>query len=58
MRRGQEDRDSTAVSTASGPGEGPLAGIAFQRALEERAYAAGGGGFIAPADAAVRSWAR
>ncbi len=31
------------------PGEGPLAGIAFQRALEERAYAAGGGGFIAPA---------
>ncbi len=31
------------------PGSGPLAGIAFQRELEERAYAAGGGGFIAPA---------
>ena len=31
------------------PGEGPLAGIAFQRELEERAYAAGGGGFFAPA---------
>lgn len=31
------------------PGDGPLAGIAFQRELEERAYAAGGGGFIAPA---------
>lgn len=31
------------------PGGGPLAGIAFQRALEERAYAAGGGGYIAPA---------
>ncbi|MDE7220302.1 MAG: hypothetical protein K2O45_11885, partial [Oscillospiraceae bacterium] len=31
------------------PGDGPLAGIAFQRALEERAYVAGGGGFTAPA---------
>ncbi len=31
------------------PGDSPLAGIAFQRQLEERAYAAGGGGFIAPA---------
>ena len=31
------------------PGEGPLAGIAFQRELEERSFAAGGGGFIAPA---------
>ena len=31
------------------PGSGPLAGVAFQRELEERAYAAGGGGFIAPA---------
>ena len=30
-------------------GDGPLAGIAFQRALEERSYAAGGGGYIAPA---------
>ena len=27
----------------------PLAGVAFQRALEERAWAAGGGGFRAPA---------
>ena len=31
------------------PGDSPLAGIAFQRDLEERAYQAGGGGFIAPA---------
>ena len=37
------------VTPADFPGEGPLAGVAFQRALEERAYAAGGGGFIAPA---------
>ncbi len=31
------------------PGGGPLSGIAFQRDLEERAYAAGGGGYCAPA---------
>lgn len=31
------------------PGASPLSGIAFQRALEERAFAAGGGNFIAPA---------
>ncbi len=37
------------VTPADFPGEGPLAGIAFQRELEERAYAAGGGGYIAPA---------
>lgn len=37
------------VTPADFPGNGPLAGIAFQRELEERAYAAGGGGFIAPA---------
>ena len=37
------------VTPADFPGDGPLAGIAFQRALEERAYIAGGGGFIAPA---------
>ena len=37
------------VAPADFPGNGPLAGIAFQRELEERAYAAGGGGFIAPA---------
>lgn len=37
------------VTPADFPGDGPLAGIAFQRALEDRAYIAGGGGFIAPA---------
>lgn len=37
------------VAPADFPGDGPLAGIGFQRELEERAYAAGGGGFIAPA---------
>ena len=31
------------------PGTGPLAGIEFQRSLEARAFAAGGGGFFAPA---------
>ncbi|MBR2132511.1 MAG: hypothetical protein IJ955_08290 [Oscillospiraceae bacterium] len=31
------------------PGDDPLAGITFQRDLEERAYRAGGGNFIAPA---------
>jgi uncharacterized FAD-dependent dehydrogenase len=31
------------------PGEGPLAGLEFQRRLEEAAYAAGGGGHVAPA---------
>ena len=37
------------VTPADYPGTGPLAGIAFQRALEARAYAAGGGGYAAPA---------
>ncbi len=37
------------VSPADFTGNGPLAGIAFQRQLEERAYTAGGGGFTAPA---------
>lgn len=37
------------VTPADFPGNGPLAGIAFQRELEARAYAAGGGGYIAPA---------
>ena len=32
----------------SGPGD-PLAGVEFQRAVERRAFAAGGGGFVAPA---------
>jgi uncharacterized FAD-dependent dehydrogenase len=31
------------------PGAGPLAGIAFQRQLEQQAYQAGGGGYYAPA---------
>ncbi len=30
-------------------GTGPLAGVQFQRLIEERAFVAGGGGFIAPA---------
>ncbi|MCI8943287.1 MAG: hypothetical protein HFF71_09760 [Oscillospiraceae bacterium] len=37
------------VTPADFPGNSPLAGIAFQRELEARAYAAGGGGYIAPA---------
>jgi len=37
------------VTPADFPGTGPLAGIAFQRELEARAYAAGGGGYAAPA---------
>jgi uncharacterized FAD-dependent dehydrogenase len=31
------------------PGEGPLRGLEYQSALERAAYAAGGGGFVAPA---------
>jgi uncharacterized FAD-dependent dehydrogenase len=34
-------------------GEGPLAGLALQRAVEERVFAAGGGGFVAPAQRLV-----
>ena len=37
------------VTPADFPDGAPLAGIAFQRELEARAYAAGGGGHIAPA---------
>ena len=37
------------VTPADFSGTGPLAGIAFQRDLEARAYAAGGGGYAAPA---------
>ena len=37
------------VTPADFGGAGPLAGIAFQRALERRAFLAGGGGFFAPA---------
>ena len=35
------------------PGEGPLAGVRFLEALERRAYEAGGGGFVAPAQRAA-----
>ena len=31
------------------PGDGPLAGMYYQQEIEERAYAAGGGGYRAPA---------
>jgi uncharacterized FAD-dependent dehydrogenase len=34
-------------------GGGPLAGIALQRDVEEKVYAAGGGGFVAPAQRLV-----
>ncbi len=37
------------VTPADFPDGGPLAGIAFQRELEARAFAAAGGGFLAPA---------
>ena len=37
------------VTPADFPDGGPLAGISFQRELEARAFAAGGGGFVAPA---------
>lgn len=37
------------VTPADFPGGDPLAGVRFQRELEERAYAAGGGGYLAPA---------
>ncbi len=39
------------VSVGKGdfPGDSPLAGIEFQRSLERRAFAAGGGGYRAPA---------
>lgn len=37
------------VAPSDFPGTGPLAGIAFQRAIEARAYQAGGGKYAAPA---------
>ncbi len=50
--RGGESANS-ALLVNVGPedfgGEGPLAGVEFQRRLEERAFALGGGGFRAPA---------
>ncbi|MBL9009068.1 MAG: FAD-binding protein [Myxococcales bacterium] len=41
------------VRAWSGGSDDPLAGIAFQRAVEESAFAAGGGGFVAPAQRVV-----
>lgn len=44
---------NAALVTTFGPeefgGEGPFAGVAFQRKLERAAYEAGGGGYVAPA---------
>lgn len=37
------------VGAADFPGSSPLAGIEFQRSLERRAFEAGGGGYLAPA---------
>jgi uncharacterized FAD-dependent dehydrogenase len=55
----RRDRDGTfsnaALVTTMKPerlDRGPLAGIAFRKDLERRAFAAGGGGFVAPAQAA------
>lgn len=39
----------TAISPADFPYAGPLGGMLWQRELEARAYEAGGGGYIAPA---------
>jgi hypothetical protein len=47
-----EPRDFTWPGEGTGllvPAGHPLSGVAFQRRLEERAFAAGGGGFVAPA---------
>ena len=40
--------DVTPDDYPGGPGGGPLTGIAFQRALEEKAFEAGGGNYAAP----------
>ena len=37
------------VGPADFPGNSPLAGVEFQRELERKAFAAGGGGYLAPA---------
>lgn len=37
------------VTPADFPGEGPLAGVALQRQVEQAAFSAGGGGYRAPA---------
>ena len=51
-RRNSPNANSALVATV-GPadflGDSPLAGIEFQRMLERRAYQAGGGGYLAPA---------
>jgi uncharacterized protein len=51
-RRDSPFADSALVVTVDPrdfPGDSPLAGVDLQRAIEERAFAAGGGGFVAPA---------
>ncbi|MCM0081580.1 hypothetical protein L4X63_08275 [Geomonas sp. Red32] len=52
-RRNSPWANSALVATV-GPrdfeSDSPLAGIAFQRMLEQRAYRAGGGGYLAPAE--------
>jgi uncharacterized FAD-dependent dehydrogenase len=50
-----EPRDFAAYGT--GPAD-PLAGVAFQRAVEQAAFTAGGGGFVAPAQRLVDLLAR
>ena len=51
--RARDGRNANAALVVSvGPedfGPGPLAGVAFQRELERAAFAAGGGGYVAPA---------
>ncbi len=37
------------LASAGGAGDDPLAGVAFQRELEQRAFRLGGGGFVSPA---------
>ncbi|GAB4300452.1 MAG: hypothetical protein Fur0034_13060 [Desulfuromonadia bacterium] len=51
-RRGQYANSALVVTVGEEdfPGSSPLAGFQFQRVLEERAFAAGGGGYRAPAE--------
>lgn len=50
-RDGRNANAALLVSVEPGDfgGEGPLAGVAFQRAMEEKAFVAGGGNYRAPA---------
>ncbi len=50
-RDGENCNGALLVGVTSGdfPGGGPLAGVAFQREIEARSYALGGGGYVAPA---------